>query len=119
MDKELMPQILFPQVLAYQNQHSEPFEIIPVNTQYDERYDTAIKSPTLPESSFERQMNQRKTQSIMIRTNLKEKDLFFTSQNSGIANDLSFADTSEFIKASDLRSTVYVNSEISPGIGPR
>ena len=32
MDKELMPQILFPQVLAYQNQHSEPFEIIPVNT---------------------------------------------------------------------------------------
>ena len=119
MDKELMPQILFPQVLAYQNQHSEPFEIIPVNTQYDERYDTAIKSPTLPESSFEMQMNQRKTQSIMIRSNLKQKDLFLTSQNSGIANDLSFADTSEFIKASDLRSTVYVNSEISPGIGPR
>ena len=40
------------------------------------------------------------------------------SQNVEIPYEISFADSSEFIKTGDVRSAVYVNSDISPGACP-
>ena len=105
-----------PTMKALQEQQSQPFEISPLNAHQDDRFDTSGISLYVPPHKAGKPAQLRDAPAHT-DTRRDGVQIFHTTNHSVSAHDLSCADTSEFIK-NDLRSPIYVNDDVSPGIGP-
>ena len=96
-----------------QDQLSQPFEISPIDAMNEERFDTVGIAHNVPVRNTDRAKLLRSTNSYSVT---RKRDML--AQNVEMPYEISFADTSEFIKTNDVRSLVYINSDTSPCPGP-